>query len=147
MKLLYRKLEIVFEKFAQGFIRIYGHPVSFVIAVIVVLVYLFSPKFYNQDMHSCIRDLITCITFLIFFIIQKTINKNSTVTQIKINELIASNEKASTRLVNIEEKTEKELKELADVYKTLSKEATSSGNTHSSASIDLIEDKYDKEDS
>lgn len=138
---MYRKLEIAFEKFAEWFIKVYGHPVTFVIAVIVVLIYLVSPKFYKQDLHTCIRDLITCITFLIFFVLQKTINKNSTVTQIKINELIASNEKASTRLVNIEEKTEQELKKLTNVYKNISEEATSTGNTHSSASIDKIDEK------
>ena len=145
MKSLYRNLEVWFEKFAEGFIRIYGHPVTFIIAVIIVLGYLISPQFYKQDMHSCIRDLITCITFLIFFILQKALNKNSTVTQIKINELIASNEKASTRLVNIEEKTEQELKELARVYKNLSQEATSSGKTHSSSSIDTRDEKKHKE--
>ncbi len=136
MKAFYRNIENKFEKFAEGFIKVYGNPVTFVLAFIVVLIYLASPQFYKQNLHECIRDLISCITFLIFFILQKVLNKNSTVTQIKINELIASNEKASTRLVNIEEKTEQELKELANAYKSLSEEATSTGQTHSSASID-----------
>jgi len=139
MKSFFRNIEKQFERFAEGFIRVYGHPITFVIAFIVVLIYLSSPKFYTQSLHACIRDLISCITFLIFFIIQKVLNKNATVTQIKINELIASNEKASTRLVNIEEKTEHELKEISEAYKNLSDDALNTGNTHASASIDTKE--------
>ena len=66
--------------------------------------------------------------------------------QIKINELIASNEKASTRLVHIEDKTEQELKELASVYKDLSEEALATGKTHTSTSIDTIDEKKKTED-
>jgi len=138
MKLSYRHIERTFERLAEGFIRIFGHPFTFVGACVLVLVFLSNPKFYKQDFHECIRDLITSFTFLTFFIIQKVFNKFSTVTQIKINELLASNEKASTRLVNIETKTEQELKELAELYKELSDTATSTGNIHGSASIDKI---------
>src|SRR5882672_251486 len=117
MKMSSRTIEKSFERLAEGFIRIYGHPFTFVAACALVLVYLANPHFYKQDFHECIRDLISSFTFLSFFIIQKVFNKYSTVTQIKINELLASNEKASTRLVNIETKTEQELKELSDLYK------------------------------
>jgi low affinity Fe/Cu permease len=138
MKGFHKNIERRFEKFTEGFIRVYGHPFTFVAALVVVLVYLINPRFYKQDFHECIRDLISSVTFLSFFIIQKVFNKNSTVTQIKINELLASNEKASTRLVNIEEKTEQELKEVASLYTHLSEKAKTTGNTHASASIDTI---------
>src|SRR5450432_1656824 len=141
MKGFHKNIERRFEKFTEGFIRVYGHPFTFVAALVVVLVYLINPRFYKQDFHECIRDLISSVTFLSFFIIQKVFNKNSTVTQIKINELLASNENASTRLVNIEEKTEQELKELAGLYADLSEKATTTGNTHSSASIDKMGDE------
>jgi low affinity Fe/Cu permease len=138
MSSFYRNIERSFERFAEGFIKIYGHPLTFVAGCVLVLIYLANPRFYHQHFHECIRDLISCFTFLSFFIIQKVFNKYTTVTQIKINELLASNEKASTRLVNIETKTEKELKELSNLYKDLSETATTTGNTHTSASIDKM---------
>lgn len=46
------------------------------------------------------------------FLIQKVQIKDSKAIQIKLNELIAANEKASNRIVDIEDLTEKELDKL-----------------------------------
>lgn len=50
------------------------------------------------------------------FLIQKAQNKDSKAIQIKLNELIASHEKANDRLVDIEDLTEAELDELHKSY-------------------------------
>ena len=55
--------------------------------------------------------------FLSFFIIQRAVNKSTTAIHIKVNELIATHDKASNELLTIEEKTETELEELADKHK------------------------------
>lgn len=55
------------------------------------------------------------------FLIQKTQNKDSKAIQIKLNEIIASSEKASNHLVDIEDLTEDELDELHRFYEKLSK--------------------------
>jgi len=44
-------------------------------------------------------------------------NKSTTATNIKVNELIATHDKANNELVTIEEKTATELEELADQHK------------------------------
>ena len=54
------------------------------------------------------------------FIIQQSQNKDTTAIQLKLNELIASNEKASNRLVDIEHLTDEELQVLKKFYIKLS---------------------------
>ena len=55
-----------------------------------------------------------------------------------MNELVASHDKASNRMVNIEGKTEKELEELAKHYSDLAEIAVSTDNIHESQSIENI---------
>ena len=140
MSSFYRILEKRFEKFAEGALRVYGNSVTFIVAIIIVMIYLANKKFYKQDFHDCVRDFILCITFLSFFIIQKAFNKYSTVIHLKMNELVASHENASNRMVNIEEKTELELQELARHYSELANMAKSSGDILSPKSIETILD-------
>ena len=78
----------------------------------------------------------TIITFLMVFLIQKSQNKDSKAIQIKLNEIIASNERASNRIVDIEDLTEKELDQLHLFYAKLADEAEEDIDIHSSHSID-----------
>jgi low affinity Fe/Cu permease len=54
-----------------------------------------------------------CVTFLSFFIIQKAFNKYTAAVHLKMNELVSAHDKASNEVINIEHKTEAEVKELA----------------------------------
>ena len=76
-------------------------------------------------MHEIIRDVFLAITFLSFFIIQKSVNKFSKALHIKLNELVASNEAASNEFVNIEKKTEKELNEMTEKHSDVPENITS----------------------
>jgi low affinity Fe/Cu permease len=140
MNSVYRGLEKKFEKFAEGALRVYGNSLTFIVAIILVIIFLANKKFYLQDFHDCVRDIILCITFLSFFIIQKAFNKYSTVIHLKMNELVASHDNASNRMVNIEEKTELELKELALYYSELAKKAKTSDNLQTPHSIENVLD-------
>jgi low affinity Fe/Cu permease len=51
----------------------------------------------------------TIITFLMVFLIQKSQNKDSKAVHLKLNELIASHQGTSNRMVNIEDLSEQEL--------------------------------------
>ena len=138
MKTFYHQMEKSFEKLTEAIIKVYGNSVTFIIALTLVIIYLSSTRFYKQDFHDCIRDIILCITFLSFFIIQKVFNKYSTVVHLKMNELVASHDKASNRMVNIEGKTEKELDELAKHYSDLAQIAVSTDNIHATHSIEHV---------
>ena len=74
------------------------------------------------------------------FIIQQSQNKDSLAVQLKLNELIASNEKASNRLVVVEDLTQSELEVLKNFYVKLSELAKKENDLHSSHSVDEADD-------
>ena len=111
-----QRIEQWFERMVGVALKIYGHPFTFVIALLLVIFFLVqSVKNYTQ-LQDLIRDIILSITFLSFFIIQKAVNKSSAAIRIKMNELIVSHDKANNELLDIEEKTETELEELANKH-------------------------------
>lgn len=117
MKSLYKHTETIFEKITSVSIAIMGNPITFVIAVITVLVFWVSNKdLYLQDLQEFIRDTISGLTFLSLFIIQKSFNRFSATLHLKVNELVASNEGANNSVINVEQKTEHEIKALSKEY-------------------------------
>jgi len=70
------------------------------------------------------------------FIIQQSQNKDTAAIQLKLNELIACEKKASNRLIAVEDLTEAELIVLKKFYTKLSKLSQEEHNLHSSHSLD-----------
>ena len=136
MKTIYKKTEGVFEIFAKIALKVFGSSITFLLAVLVVIVYFITTPFARQSLHDSIYDIILCFTFLGFFIIQKSFNKFNAVLNLKINELVSAHDKASNRLVNIENKTEAELIELSKHYSEIAEESKRSGALHSTQSIE-----------
>ena len=116
-KTFYQRVEGRFEGLVGAALKIYGHPFTFAAAVILVIFFLIKGADNYTNLRDFIRDCILCISFLSFFIIQRAMNKSTTATNIKVNELIATHDKANNELVTIEEKTATELEELADQHK------------------------------
>lgn len=73
------------------------------------------------------------------FIIQQTQNKDTTALQLKLNELIACQKKASNRLIDIEDLTSDELEVLKQFYIRLSELSKQQNDLHSSHSVDEAE--------
>jgi len=111
-----QRIEQWFESMVSIALKIYGHPLTFVIAFFLVLFFLVQSIRHYTYLQELIRDIILSITFLSFFIIQKAVNKTSASIRIKINELILSHDKANNELLDIEEKTETELEEMTDKH-------------------------------
>ena len=145
MKTIYKKTEFIFEKFSSTALRVFGSSFTFLLAIIIVIIYLGSTPFSNQSFHTSIYDIILCFTFLGFFIIQKTFNKYNAALNLKINELLSTHEHASNRLVNIEKKTEAELHELTKHYSELGEEAEKAGDLHTAKSIEHIIERKKEE--
>ena len=142
MKLLYRTLEKAFEKFSYKATRVLGNSITFIIALILVARYFTDPRVYTQPRHNIIMDVIFCVTFLSIFIIQKSVNRFSAALHLKMNELVASHDTASNRIINIEEKSEEEIRDLAKHYSTIAQNAKTSDTMQSSQSIEhIIEDE------
>lgn len=135
----------IFEKFSNWATKFTGSASAFIGATAVVIIWAVSgPVFnYSETWQLVINTGTTIITFLMVFLIQKAQNKDSKAIQIKLNELIAANEKASNRIVDIEDLTEKELDQLHCYYEKLADYAEEDNDIHSSHSIDAAKRNQD----
>jgi low affinity Fe/Cu permease len=131
-----------FEKFAGAITRTAGSTGAFIVAVLVVLAWVATgPVFnYSDTWQLVINTGTTIITFLMVFLIQKTQNKDSIAIQVKLNELIACNDKASNRLVDIEDISEEELRTLHMFYKKLADMTRNEKDLRASHSIEDAEE-------
>jgi low affinity Fe/Cu permease len=134
-----------FEKFSFKVTQITGSTPAFIVAVAIILAWLISGPFFNysETWQLVINTGTTIITFLMVFLIQKSQNKESLAIQLKLNELVASHEFASNRLVNVEGLTEEELKIIQKYYFHLSELAMRERNILQSHSIDEAQHKSD----
>lgn len=131
-----------FDDFANWASKFTGSAGAFIGATILVIIWAATgPIFkFSETWQMVINTGTTIVTFLMVFLIQKAQNKDSKAIQIKLNELIAAHEKASNRIVDIEDLTEKELDKLHKYYEKLSSLAEEDEDLHMSHSIDAAED-------
>lgn len=116
MKKIYRHMERYFEKITSIAIAILGNSITFVIALCIVIFWLSNKRFYTEDIHYVIGDVLLGVAFLSLFIIQKSFNRFSGSLHLKVNELISSHELASNAMINAEVKTEQEIILLSKEY-------------------------------
>lgn len=111
-----------FENFATKASKAVGSPYAFVTALSFVIVWAVCGPFFDfsETWQLVINTGTTIITFLMVFLIQKSQNKDSLAIQLKLNELVASNNKSSNRLVDIESMTEEEMMTIQKYYQKLS---------------------------
>lgn len=144
MKKLILLLEKKFELFTENISIVLGHSFIFFIAIVIVVSWISLDIIHSTSWHILINDLIFSFTFLMVFILQKMQNKFSAVMNVKLNELVASHENASNRLIKAEDMTEEELRKLAAHYETLS-DSLSKNNSHiASGSIEHVIDNSEK---
>ena len=116
MKRFYRHMETGFESLTSIAIAILSNSITFFIALCTIIYWLGNKKFYDQDIHNSIGDVILGIAFLSLFVIQKSFNRFSASLHLKVNELVASNKTANNAVLNSEGKTELEINELSKEY-------------------------------
>jgi low affinity Fe/Cu permease len=77
----------------------------------------------------------TIVTFLMVFLIQRAQNKDALAIQLKLNELLASQQGASNRLINVEDMSEDEIIALHKRFAKLSERLQAAEEDCSSHSI------------
>ena len=133
-----RRISLIFDKMATRVTKASGKPAAFIMACVIIIVWgITGPIFHYSDTWQLVINTgTTIITFLMVFIIQQTQNKDTIALQIKLNELIASSEHASNRLVNVEDLTTEDLEMLKNFYIKLSSLAKKEKDIHTSHSLD-----------
>ncbi|WP_116147603.1 low affinity iron permease family protein [Paraburkholderia sp. BL27I4N3] len=114
-----------FSKFASFLSTMTGRPLTFVLAVAMVIVWaLTGPLFhYSDTWQLVINTSTTIVTFLMVFLIQNTQNRDTAAMQIKLDELIRALGGAHNALLDLEELEEKDLTRFRRHYEKLAEEA------------------------
>ena len=133
-----------FEKISSAITRAVGTSTAFTIALFVIIIWAVTgPIFrFSDTWQLVINTGTTIITFLMVFVIQQSQNKDSLALQLKLNELIASDEKASNRLIVVEDLTQSDLEVLKKFYIKLAQLAKKENDLHSSHSVDEADDLH-----
>lgn len=102
-----------FDRFTTAVEYAVGSPWAFVLAVIAVIVWAaFGPYFEWSDSHQLwINTSTTIVTFWLVFLIQATQTKSTLALQLKLDELLHATREARDDLVNIEDRSAKEIAE------------------------------------
>jgi low affinity Fe/Cu permease len=133
------KISKAFNKISNIVTKVSGRPAASIIAFFIILIWVITGPFfdYSDTWQLVINTGTTIITFLMVFIIQQSQNRDTMALQLKLNELIACNEKASNRLIVIEDLTEEEMEVVKKFYIKLSQLAKrEEEGVHSSHSLD-----------
>lgn len=116
IKKFYYRAENNFEKLTALATKVLGNPISFIIALCMVLFWWATNLFTSNDLHQDIGDIIFGFTFLSLFIIQKSFNRYAASVHLKMNELISAHENANNALIHSEVKTEREINKLQEEF-------------------------------
>jgi low affinity Fe/Cu permease len=117
-----------FRCFAQRSSGVLGSAWAFCGAVLIIILWLVTgPAFHFSDTWQLIiNTATTVVTFLMVFLIQNTQNRDAKAMHLKLDELIRAVKGARNQLVDLENLSDDELKNLEAQFQRLRKEAESS---------------------
>jgi low affinity Fe/Cu permease len=115
----------LFTRFAKWTSRAAGHPATFAVAALIILVWAVTgPIFgFSDTWQLVINTSTTIITFLMVFLIQNTQNRDSAAMQLKLDELIRAMHGAHNGLLDLEELSDEELDKIKSRYEELARQA------------------------
>ena len=116
-----KKLAHWFTVFAKWAARATGHPLAFILAATVIVVWAVTgPIFQFSDTWQLIINTgTTIVTFLMVFLIQNTQNRDTAAMHIKLDELIRAVEGAHNALLDLEEMEDADLDKMRHDYEKL----------------------------
>jgi low affinity Fe/Cu permease len=109
----------LFSRMACAASQYAGHPIAFLIAVLLVMIWAFTgPLFnYSDTWQLVINTSTTIVTFLMVFLIQHTQNRDTLAVQLKLAELIIAAKGAENRLATAEDLSVEELEQMHADYR------------------------------
>jgi low affinity Fe/Cu permease len=119
------KSRSVFSRFAKWTARATGRPATFMLAVLIIIVWAVSgPLFgFSDTWQLVINTGTTVITFLMVFLIQSTQNRDGEAVQVKLDEIIRAIGNAKNEVLDLEELEEKDLDEIRQTYTQMAQKA------------------------
>lgn len=112
----YKSVETIFEKMANVAIVVFGNSIIFMAALILVIVWFCLHDWEHTSLTEGIYHVIIAITFLSFFIIQRTFTHFAQAMHLKLNELVTASEHAHNRVIKAELISGAEMREMAKAH-------------------------------
>ncbi|HVJ83334.1 MAG TPA: low affinity iron permease family protein [Planctomycetia bacterium] len=114
-----------FGHFAQVAAHASGHPMAFVAATLMIVVWAFTgPIFgFSDTWQLVINTGTTIVTFLMVFLIQNSQNRDGAAIQLKLDELIRAVSKARNEFVDLENVSEEELEKIRERFARVAEKA------------------------
>jgi low affinity Fe/Cu permease len=133
----------VLERFSHQATVWSGSSWAFIVALSTIGVWgATGPIFHYSDTWQLVINTgTTIVTFLMVFLIQRAQNKESLTVQLKLDEIVASLEGASNRLIDVESLSEAEVENLHKNYEELGRLLKQRGKDTGSHSIDAKADR------
>jgi low affinity Fe/Cu permease len=121
-----------FPSFARSMANASGKPATFVIALLVIIVWAVTgPIFgYSDTWQLVINTGTTIVTFMMVFIIQNTQNRDTQALQLKLDELIRVTKGAHNLMLDLEQLDDEHLERLRQVYEKLANKARGENKGH-----------------
>lgn len=114
-----------FQMFARKVVRTSGHPLAFILAIGITVVWALAGPFfhYGNTWLLVINTFANIITFLMIFLIRNAQNRESEAVQLKLDELIRATKTAQNTLLDIEELSVDELDRIKARFERLARTA------------------------
>ena len=130
-----------FRVFARRSSIALGSAWAFAGAVLVILVWLLTgPTFHFSDTWQLIINTATTIvTFLMVFLIQNTQNRDAKAMHLKLDEIIRALKDARNELVDLEDLSDEDLKNLEEQFKRLRETAKHDGDSRNVGPTESVE--------
>jgi low affinity Fe/Cu permease len=109
------------ERFAYKTIKWCGTTFAFLLSIGLVAGWLLTGPFFKwSDTWQLVANTFTTLVeFVMVFVVQRTINKESAVLHMKLDELLAANERANQQLIKLEDLSESEVLAAEAYYREL----------------------------
>ena len=108
-----------------------GQPLTFVTAVLVILIWAVTGPIFNfsDTWQLIINTGTTIVTFLMVFLIQNSQNRDGAAMQAKLDELLRAVDKAREKFIGIEHLTDQQIELVRTALERYAKDADNKDET------------------
>src|SRR5678810_446364 len=119
-----------FRIFARRSSAVLGSAWAFAGAILIIVIWgLTGPAFrYSNTWQLIINTGTTIVTFLMVFLIQNTQNRDAKAVHLKLDEIIRALKGARNELVDLEQLSDEDLKEIEKQFQRIRQKAEHEGN-------------------
>ncbi|MEO6224979.1 MAG: low affinity iron permease family protein [Sphingomicrobium sp.] len=134
----------LFNRVATKISTAAGQPLSFLTAVLVILVWVVTgPMFnYSDTWQLIINTGTTIVTFLMVFLIQNSQNRDGAAMQAKLDELLRAVDSAREQFIGIEHLTDKQIEMIRSALERHAKALKAGKQDTANDIVDRLLDRF-----